>query len=117
MTPTCSTISPPVVARISNGSENNDLRSRLEPIEKKKTPSRSDLIGSMVVCTARRYSVSASNNPATKAPSAIEKPRCRRHEAGADRDEQCRCDEEVVVTRLCDEAEQTAEAESVQRRR
>jgi hypothetical protein len=33
-------------------------------------------------------------------------PSCRRHEAGADRNEHCGGDEEVVVTRLCDETEQ-----------
>ncbi len=48
--------------------------SRLMPTEKKNTPSRSPLKGSIVASMARWYSVSASNSPATKAPSAIDRP-------------------------------------------
>ena len=46
----------------------------LIPTEKKNTPSRSDLNGSIATSIARRYSVSAKTSPATKAPSAIERP-------------------------------------------
>ena len=44
------------------------------PTVKKNRPSRSPLKGSMAVSIALRNSVSASSRPATKAPSAIEKP-------------------------------------------
>ena len=85
--------------KVANGSETSAFRSRFEPTEKKKTPSRNDLIGSIVVCTARRYSVSANSSPATKAPRAIESCRSR-YEAGADGHEQRRGDEAIVVVRL-----------------
>jgi hypothetical protein len=41
----CRAIVPPAVSRMAPGSEIRDLSSRLEPTEKKKTPSSSDLIG------------------------------------------------------------------------
>ena len=44
------------------------------PTVKKNRPSRRPLKGSMAVSIALRNSVSASSRPATKAPSAIEKP-------------------------------------------
>lgn len=44
------------------------------PTVKKNRPSRRPLNGSMAVSMALRNSVSASSSPATKAPSAMEKP-------------------------------------------
>ena len=44
------------------------------PTLKKKIPSSRPLKGSIVAWTARRYSVSASKSPATKAPIAMESP-------------------------------------------
>ena len=44
------------------------------PTETKNTPSSRPLNGSIVASMARRYSVSASSRPATKAPSVIDRP-------------------------------------------
>ena len=59
-----------------SGSRQSSRKSTFMPTVKKKRPSRRPLNGATVVSIALRYSVSASSNPATKAPSAIESRAC-----------------------------------------
>ncbi len=49
-------------------------RSRPMPTDRKNRPSSRPLNGSMVTSTSCRYSVSASNRPAMKAPMAMDRP-------------------------------------------
>ena len=65
-------ISPTTAVSSSPGALSNSRTSIFMPTVKKKIPSSRPLNGSTVASTALRYSVSASNSPATKAPSSIE---------------------------------------------
>ncbi len=60
--------------RSQSGSRNSSRKSTLIPTVKKKMPSNRPLNGATVISIALRYSVSASSNPARKAPSAIDRP-------------------------------------------
>src|SRR6185312_9625407 len=66
--------SPTALPSSQTGSRASSRKSMFMPIVKKNRPSSSPLKGSMAVSIALRNSVSASSRPATKAPSAIEKP-------------------------------------------
>ena len=66
--------SPTALPSSQTGSRASSRKSMFMPTVKKNRPSRSPLKGSMVVSIALRNSVSASSRPATKAPSAMEKP-------------------------------------------
>ena len=66
-----SPMAPPIS---QTGSRASSRKSMFMPTVKKNRPSRRPLKGSMAVSIALRNSVSASSRPATKAPSAIEKP-------------------------------------------
>ena len=69
------TATSPMALPISQtGSRASSRKSMFMPTVKKNRPSRRPLKGSMAVSIALRNSVSASSRPATKAPSAIEKP-------------------------------------------
>ncbi len=57
-----------------SGSRRNSRKSIFIPTVKKKMPSKMPLKGATVASIALRYSVSASSNPATKAPRAMDKP-------------------------------------------
>src|SRR5579883_2874839 len=65
---------PTTATRTKIGSASNSRTSISIPTVKKKMPSSSPLNGPTAASMARRYSVSASKSPATKAPSAIERP-------------------------------------------
>ena len=67
-------IRPTTDASSQIGSRASSRKSMFMPTVKKNTPSSRPLNGSMVVSMALRYSVSASSRPATKAPSAIDRP-------------------------------------------
>ena len=60
--------------RIAPGEAMSCFGSRFMPTETKNTPRSRPLNGSIVASIARRYSVSASSRPATKAPSVIDRP-------------------------------------------
>ena len=65
----------PTAAPISqSGSRASSRKSMFMPTVKKNRPSSRPLNGSIAVSIALRNSVSASSNPATKAPSAIDRP-------------------------------------------
>ena len=67
-------MSPTAPPISQTGSRASSRKSMFMPTVKKNRPSRRPLKGSMAVSIALRNSVSASSRPATKAPSAIEKP-------------------------------------------
>ena len=63
------------MAAIKPGLAMSTPKSMLMPTAMKNSPSNRPLKGSMSVSSSRRYSLSASNTPARKAPSAIDRPR------------------------------------------
>ncbi len=59
---------------VCSGSDRTRPRSSPAPTVMKNRPRSRPLKGSIVTSTSRRNSVSASSNPAMKAPSAIDMP-------------------------------------------